>query len=550
MVKGITATTTPLGIFWGKNIMGDWVQTLREAGQRKQAALPALVDESNNPVKVPIFQDQADSDGTTNSGWQQAMMQLLDWKGSEFVGRLFQDPTFSQAFAQQYPDAGNQPYERLNNLNNQWAQKDSVNSSFQDALPLMLTLATAGLMPGGGTLGDAIPSSTAGVGADIGSSIAGNTVTAGTGAGTGAVTTGAIGSGGPMMPAAVPEVDPTFGGALTQSAPGVYQNISNSISGVPQTPSLPNSGSTAPVAPPAPAPAPTPGINPAVAATAATATGAVASQAGGTPDSSSGVTNLPTAPAPVPTGGGTGGGNFDINSIINGITGGTTDWSTLLTKYGPSLIGGLIGATQNQTAPITQTPWNSQFFGPLQNQAQTLMQNNPLNLPQVPGMQQIPDNASPEAANAYADSVVGNMNRTFTDPGGVLSSIRSDFTANQPGGGTRQSLAEGVAGGREALNQGLVRSQIMNAIYPTNLNYNAQRVQQNNANQQWQFGQDTGRTTAMWQAPWQNLSQAGNIFTGAAGKGQTTVLPNTPWWQSGLGGALATQGVVNKIGGQ
>lgn len=231
-----------------------------------------------------------------------------------------------------------------------------------------------------------------------------------------------------------------------------------------------------------------------------------------------------------------------VDKTIGAVTGGTD-----LSKYLPALIGGLVGATNNQPAPIQQTPWNSQFFGPLQDKATSLMNTNQLQLPEVPQMQGIPNTATDQYAKQYADSVVGDMNQSFTDPDGPLAAIRSDFTSDQPGGGTRQSLAEGIAAGRQAKATDLARASIMNSIYPTNLNYNAARVQQDNANNQWNFGQNTGRNTALFNAPWQNLTQAGNIFTGAAGKGQTTVLPETPWWQTGLGGALATQGLFDKI---
>jgi hypothetical protein len=238
-----------------------------------------------------------------------------------------------------------------------------------------------------------------------------------------------------------------------------------------------------------------------------------------------------------------------INATLNELLGTNVDWSSVASKFGPAAIGAIIGATQNKPAPIQQTPWNASYFAPLQNATLETMANNKLQLPTVPGMQQIPDLANDTAANAYADSVVKHMQQSFSDIGGPLSAIRSDFTADQPGGGTRQQLAEGVAAGREGLAENLARANIMNAIYPTNLNYNAQRVQQNNANTQWGFGQNTGRETALWQAPWQNLTQAGNIFTGAAGKGQTTVLPSTPWWQTAAGGALAAQNIWNKANG-
>lgn len=178
-----------------------------------------------------------------------------------------------------------------------------------------------------------------------------------------------------------------------------------------------------------------------------------------------------------------------------------------------------------------------------------LMNNNMLVQPPVPQLPGLPDLANPDAANAYAGNVIQSMHQNFTDPGGTLSNIRSDFGDQY--GSSRMGLAEGVAGGRQAQAEGLARSNIMNAIYPTNLAYNQSRALQDIQNRQWQFGQQQGQAQQAFQAPWFNTNNAMNAFTGAGGLGGTasTQLPSTPWWQSALGGGLAAQGLYNKTGG-
>lgn len=221
-------------------------------------------------------------------------------------------------------------------------------------------------------------------------------------------------------------------------------------------------------------------------------------------------------------------------------------------------IGGIVGAgAGGQPAPIQQTqtftPWNSSYWGPLQDNAQSLSSTNKLNLPTVPTLPGMPNIASDTAANNYANNVVNQMQVSWADPNGPLANIRGDFNAAQPGGGTRQALAEGIAAGREGQAEALARAQIMNAIYPTNLNYNAQAAAMNNANAQWQYGQGVNTATAQFQAPWQNLLNLSTILGTAGSKGgtttSTTTLPKTSSAQTGIGGALMGSQIGRMIGG-
>lgn len=222
-------------------------------------------------------------------------------------------------------------------------------------------------------------------------------------------------------------------------------------------------------------------------------------------------------------------------------------------NFAGGIAGAILGKQMDNTpGPIEQTrsPWNTAYLNPLQDATQNLYQTNKLNLPQIPSLPGAPDLASNDAASGYADSVVKAMQRSFSDPGGPLATIRGDFGAAQPGGGTRQSLAEGIAAGREGLNEGDVRAQIMNAIYPTNLNFNLQRYLSDIANTQWLYGQNLGQSTAQFQAPWTNLINAGGILnsTGGLGGTTTTQMPATPWWQTLLGGALAGSQLFKMMG--
>lgn len=273
-----------------------------------------------------------------------------------------------------------------------------------------------------------------------------------------------------------------------------------------------------------------------------------------------------TPPYAGPTGGGgmdsifgapTQGGNWwdQINQGGNQTdTGNQTspDWVTMLNKYGPAAIGMLVGGLGgNNPAPISQQrlPYNLQYLNAGQDKAMGLMNVNPLVQPQVPQLPGLPDIANTDSANAYADSVIKSMHRGFTDPGGTLSNIRGDFGDQY--GSSRMAMAEGIAGGRQGEAEGLARNNIMNAIYPTNLAYNQARAMQNIANPQWTFGAQQGQAQQAFQAPWFNVNNAMNAFTGAGGLGGTasTQLPSTPWWQSALGGGLAAQGLYNKTGG-
>jgi len=223
-----------------------------------------------------------------------------------------------------------------------------------------------------------------------------------------------------------------------------------------------------------------------------------------------------------------------------------------LNKYGPAAIGMLVGGLGGNTpAPILQQrlPYNLQYLNAGQDKAMGLMNNNMLVQPPVPQLPGLPDIANPQAASDYANNVVTSMHQNFTDPGGTLSNIRSDF--GDQFGSSRMGLAEGVAGGRQAQAEGLARSNIMDAIYPTNLAYNQSRALQDIQNRQWQFGQQQGQAQQAFAAPWFNTNNAMNAFTGAGGLGGTasTQLPATPWWQSALGGGLAAQGLYTKTGG-
>lgn len=362
--------------------------------------------------------------------------------------------------------------------------------------------------------------------ATIGSSIAGNTPAVTTGGGVGTGTVGTVAGG-------------TAAGAVAANSGG-------------QSTVDPTTG--APVAPP-----PTPGgptIGGGSGTTVDPTTGEVVNPPVVVPPvNAGGGTPVPVpAPAPAPGDPGNpiigGGSGVSVDSTTGAITGLPTniDWTGLIKTFGPAAIGALIGATGNQAGNITKTPWNAAQFSPVFNAGTNLLANNQLNLPNVPTLPSIdPTLANNTAASNYADAIVRQMQQSFSDPNGPLAAIRADTVNNQPGGGTRNDLAAGIAASREGLNEGQVRAQIMNAIYPTNLNYNLAAQQGNIANQQWQYGNAATAAQAKFQAPLTNLGTVGNVFTGASGSGSTTQLPNTPSWMTAIGGAVAGQGLYNQI---
>jgi len=233
------------------------------------------------------------------------------------------------------------------------------------------------------------------------------------------------------------------------------------------------------------------------------------------------------------TGGLDGGVMSTIGSAVTNIAKTLGLPQAAMSKLFPAIAGAILGGMKSNRTPgpiQTETrPWNAEYFGPVQNEAVRQMNQNQLQLPEVPKLNSLPDIATDEHAKGYADSVVGAMRQNFNDPGGTMSSIRADF--GDQFGSSRHQIAAGVAAGRQSQAEGLARANIMNAIYPTNLGYNKARADTDNANKQWEFGQQTGRNTAMWQAPWTNVTNAANVVTGASGRGavSTTQLPTTPW---------------------
>jgi len=213
-------------------------------------------------------------------------------------------------------------------------------------------------------------------------------------------------------------------------------------------------------------------------------------------------------------------GGGETGGETGGLTGGGVDWL-------PALIGAIIGGTQGDAADLetTQTPWNVDYLNQGQDAALNLMNNNPLNLPDIPNLPTMDDQFIHTAINA----ATAPMYYDFATK--VMPAIRSDF--GDAYGSTRQDIAYGLGMDALARNASNVSGQISSALYPQKFKSEVDSIL-------FPYEQATGQAIQKWQAPWTNVTNAANVFTGAAGKGSTTTtpMPDTPWWQTAMGGAI------------
>jgi hypothetical protein len=160
------------------------------------------------------------------------------------------------------------------------------------------------------------------------------------------------------------------------------------------------------------------------------------------------------------------------------------------------------------------------------------------------------------ALRASVDAAVRPVTQAYTDPGGVLSQIRTDSMNAGQYGGSRQSLALGVAGGRyldtvgdisarmhsDAYNKGLDTFSRTMALAPQNIQAQtapAQTLsavgQQQEAYQQQQLDYDAAVRQWSMNAPWAALQNYANIVYG----GSTPGTSSTSFSSGGSGGSTA-----------
>ena len=178
------------------------------------------------------------------------------------------------------------------------------------------------------------------------------------------------------------------------------------------------------------------------------------------------------------------------------------------------------------------------------------------------------------ALQANIDSVTRRVGNTYTDPGGVLSKIRTNFTAgNSEGSGTREGIAGGIAG-REYLHTiGDVSAGMTSDAYNKGLDYmkSSMAFAPNAYNLMMQPGLSVGAVGAQgeayaqaqenatagdraWtlQAPWAGLQPYANIVNGFSNPGTTTTGTAMSGASSGgmgiLGGAMQGAQMGNMFG--
>lgn len=229
-----------------------------------------------------------------------------------------------------------------------------------------------------------------------------------------------------------------------------------------------------------------------------------------------------------------------VNSAVSGLTSGLfgEGGAGNVGSWLPAVIGAIIGGTQGQPAPITTdiTPWNASYLNQGQAAAANLLNTNQLNLPAVPNLPVMDD----AFVNQAIQAATAPMYYDFATK--VMPAIRADF--GDAYGSTRQDIAYGLGMDALARNAGNVGAQISSALYPSVFNSQVNAIQ-------WPYQQQAAQAERKFTAPWENVTSAANIFTGASGRGATsnTQMPSTPWWQTAVGGAAATQGAWDKIFG-
>lgn len=160
----------------------------------------------------------------------------------------------------------------------------------------------------------------------------------------------------------------------------------------------------------------------------------------------------------------------------------------------------------------------------------------------------------------HVQSTLRPMTQAFTDPGGVLSTIRSDFGAAGQYGSPRHELAAGIAGGRLADAMAAASASMGSEAYKAGLDAQARTLAllpnvtaaqlaptttldavgaQARSLQQDFINQAIQRYNYEQQAPWTNLANYQNLIQGTYGGTSTGMLqaPGTPPLMAGLGGA-------------
>lgn len=169
-------------------------------------------------------------------------------------------------------------------------------------------------------------------------------------------------------------------------------------------------------------------------------------------------------------------------------------------------------------------------------------------------------NNNPYLAKAV-QGAIRPITESYTDPGGVLATIRNNAVQNGTAGSTRQGIAEGIAAGRyanavgdttarmmsDAYGQGLDTFGRTMALAPQNIQalaqpgqlYSAIGAQNENISQEQEQYEAAAREWDI-NAPWQQLNNYANIIYGG-GSSQSvakTATPRQPL-RGAAGGAMA-----------
>jgi len=238
----------------------------------------------------------------------------------------------------------------------------------------------------------------------------------------------------------------------------------------------------------------------------------------------------PTDGTPLPPG-------FDISDPS---TWGNFDFKDL-SQWVPALIGAVMGGTQGQPEDKVQTsePWNAGQLTQVGDAAINRMNdpNATLNLPDIPELPVMDDDFISQAIAAATDPMREGFERR------TLPMIRGEF--GDSFGGTRHEIAVGNAANDLQKNIGNTGARISSSLYPS---VHASKVDA----AKFGFEAETGQADANFKSPWTNIINASNVTGNVAGGGRTTTtqMPITPWWQTAVGGAAATQGVWDRIFGK
>ena len=177
------------------------------------------------------------------------------------------------------------------------------------------------------------------------------------------------------------------------------------------------------------------------------------------------------------------------------------------------------------------------------------------------GMFDVLNPASNPALQGSIEAAIRPVTQAYTDPGGVLSTIRADSMNAGQYGGSRMNLAEGVAGGRylqtigdisatrtsDAYNKGLDTFSRTMALTPQNMQAALMPAQAMSAvgTQQEQYGQqgeDYAAAVRQWgmNAPWAALQNYANVVYGGSAPGTMT---------TGMSSGGGTSKAMSALGG-